>query len=204
MSTYRHPISVGHDRPLRKSTESNDYHHIPRGYSVDHHGPTAFVVHCAACNLRLVLDSRGNAHRRAKTHALGCHGNAGVSPISADADIESDSDDLDAHPDDLDPRRVDLTGSDVTVTYQSVQGGSGCQRRSVSVDRMLPAEDATDWRGFEATAENGVTLRVVASSDDPAVQVVAQNGRRVIGSLDSIRPKRTMTGTTVATDGGNP
>lgn len=209
MTSTRHPSSVGTDSQASNRPAQSTIH-IPRGYAPDHDEPTEFVVRCSECGRLVIQDSRGQAHRRASTHALQCNGSAGVTPVSTIDDREEpdDADDaLELDAGDVDPRRVDLTDARVSVTYRSIQGRSGHQRRCVNVDRMLPAtldEERRAWRGFEATAENGATLRVTTDHDDPVVEVCYGDACRLIGTLDSVQPTTVDTGAAVATDGGQP
>lgn len=204
MSTEPLPQSVGTDRTAPDSNASHT-NHVPRGYHADHQAPSAFVLRCSECGRLRVQNNRGNAIRSQANHALDCEGAVGLTPISP-RDQPDDSDALAVQPGDLDPRITDLTGSDVQVTYRSAQGRENIQRRRVSVDRMLSAhlDAATHWRGFEATAENGVTLRVTADGDAPGVYVDADNGRRRIGRLDAVQPITQPSDgrQPVATDGG--
>lgn len=201
MVRSNHSPIVGHDETRSASTESTDQNHVPYGYAVDHDAPTAFVVRCSTHGRIDVDRSRGNAHRRADQHALACRGSAGVTPV---APVEtSDEDRPGTGAGEIDPRLVDLTGTDVTVTYHSVQGSASQQRRCVTVAEMLPADgDDGDWRGFEATARNGATLRVLVSVEEPAVKVESSQGPRRIGTLASVRPSCDAGGAAVATDGG--
>ena len=200
MALSNHPPIVGHD-DHPSSTESADQNHIPYGYAADHDAPTAFVVRCSRHGRIHFEEDRGNAHRRAGQHALACRGSAGVTPV---APVETSDDDRPGTgAGEIDPRLIDLTGTDVTVTYRSVQGSAGHQRRCVSVDEMLPAEgDYGDWRGFEATARNGASIQVLVGVEEPAVKVESSQGPRRIGALASVRPSCDAGGTAVATDGG--
>ncbi len=185
---------------MPSTTDESTQTTLPRGYHVDHHAPTSYIVRCSACGRRTITDDRGHAHRQASQHALHCNGDAGVTPIRPRHRPNKDDD---HSPGELDPRHTELTGTDVILEYQSVQKRADCQRRRVTVTRMLPSEDGeSGWLGFQAIATNGVTLRVTLPKE--AVQTVAQGGHRYIGHLEAVHATTTPgeTEQPVAADGG--
>ena len=180
---------------------------IPRGWSVEHSHPDAFVVRCTACGRVSIKDDRGRAHRFADNHALACSP-TGVTPVSQ-PDGSGDDPGPNGGPSTsvlgVEPAEYDLTGEEVAVTYESVSCRAGSQRIIGDIVAMCPAPADADvnYQAFVMRLESKSRRRVDLRGDRVLCAHNCPGGWRTIGRLERISPAPQAKNRPIAmTDGG--
>jgi proliferating cell nuclear antigen len=179
---------------------------IPRGWSVEHSHPDAFVVRCTACGRVSIKDDRGRAHRFADNHAIHCSP-TGVTPVSQP---EGPASGPEPKPDaavavtGFDAFEHGLVGEEIVVRYDSIDPSSDGVQVAGDVVAMISAPDANvEYRGLMLRLPAGSRRRLDLVDGTIECEHNSTQGWRTIGELTSVAPVATANAEPVAmTDGG--
>ena len=179
---------------------------IPRGWSVEHSHPDAFVVRCTACGRVSIKDDRGRAHRFADNHAIHCSP-TGVTPVTRP---EGPASGPEPKPDaavavtGFDAFEHGLVGEEIVVRYDSIDPSSDGVQVAGDVVAMISAPDANvEYRGLVLRLPTGSRRRLDLVDGTIECEHNSTQGWRTIGELTSVAPVATANAEPVAmTDGG--